>query len=212
MAKKTTPNAAPDWRAEVAELVERAREVLHDKTLDEVTGDEGNGPHAFQLIFEARSKLEDASALAGRDPDEILLSAWSMLMGARDMKHNHRVLPAMLEPAIASLEQAYGIASRNLPLPLADAEIASPGPATQADGASDEDGDERSLLALRAAWEIDGLAELVCDQTDGDGKGLPLRSMLRRIRRLSCIQMSALGDDSDALKDIQARFDETAVA
>jgi uncharacterized hydantoinase/oxoprolinase family protein len=52
----------------------------------------------------------------------------------------------------------------------------------------------------------------VCDQTDGDGKGLPLRSMLRRIRRLSCIQMSALGDDSDALKDIQARFDETAVA
>jgi|GEM_PF-6800623 len=158
---------------------------------------------AFDLL--RIGKLADiANVLAGdlnSDRDEILTAASCI----SDLTKN---VESKLDKAEANA-RAQGAQETESAQPPADAAIAAPAPDTQAGGASDDDGDERIQLALRAAWEIDGLAEMVYDRTDDDASGLPLRSLLRRIRRLCSVQMSAIDDDADALKDIQARFEET---
>lgn len=69
---------------------------------------------------------------------------------------------------------------------------------------------DRQNLALFSAWEIEALAEIIHDQLADDEAGLPLRSMLRRIKRLAGVQMSAISDDRDPTESIRARFDEVA--
>lgn len=57
---------------------------------------------------------------------------------------------------------------------------------------------QRTLM-LRSAWEIDGLAEIVHDQLQGllmGSEALPLQSILRRVRELAGVQMSACDSDS----------------
>lgn len=91
--------------------------------------------------------------------------------------------------------------------PPREAANAVPGADTQAGGASADD-EERHRLALRSAWEIDGLAEMVHNQVPDDAEGLPLRAMLRRVRRLTSVQMSALDDSAESADSIKARFEE----
>jgi len=91
-----------------------------------------------------------------------------------------------------------------------DALIASPAASSQAVATSEDDCEARCALALRASWEVEGLATLLHDQIADDAHGLPQRSMLRRVRRLSSVIMSALDDDLDDIASIEARFTETA--
>jgi hypothetical protein len=72
-------------------------------------------------------------------------------------------------------------------------------------------GQEHLALVLRAAWEVEGLVDLLHDQIAADSEGLPLRSMLRRIKRLASVQMSALSD-VEPLESLQGRFEEKSEA
>jgi hypothetical protein len=216
MSKKANPTPAPaDWRAQVAELVKRAQDVLNDPTLEGLAGDDGNGPHAWQLIFEARHTLEtNVIALAGRNADTILLPAWSLLIGARDMKGNHRALPAMLEPAIAALEQAFDIASRNLPLPHDDAANAAPEPATPAGEASDEDRLDWREYVGKALAEVSDLADDAIKAAD-EGSNCWRLLMMAQANHLQfepefdnkgtlideCIELEALFNGAAAVSD-----------
>jgi hypothetical protein len=68
---------------------------------------------------------------------------------------------------------------------------------------------ERVRLATRAASEIEALATLLRNQTRDDPEGAAWRSILRRISRLACVQLSALDDEVDTVESITARFDES---
>lgn len=226
----TSAPAADDSLPQLRELIKSAQDVLHDQTLEEVIGDEGNGCYAWQLIFEARSLLEEHSnglltGVADNYYGDAILPALAMLLGARDMKGNHRALPAMLEPAIAALREAERIhpgdahggqeraGSAQTP---GEAAIASPGPNTQAGEASEDEAEDpdaaRKRIALRVCWEVDGLAKMAHAhllQEDADEDYLPVRAMLRRMRRLASVQMSALTDPSEDVDSITARFEES---
>jgi hypothetical protein len=109
---------------------------------------------------------------------------------------------------IRSLVAAY--------LPPADAAIAAPGLSSQAGKASNEDTEQsdRTYLALQSVWEIEALARMVLDELPDDDlpKALVLRSMLRRVIRLACLQMDVVGDDHADVASLTARFGESAEA
>jgi hypothetical protein len=70
----------------------------------------------------------------------------------------------------------------------------------------------RNRLTLRACWEIDGLAKIAhahLQHEDGNEEYLPVLAMLRRVRRLASVQMSALTDPNEDLASLTARLEET---
>lgn len=64
---------------------------------------------------------------------------------------------------------------------------------------------ERGRLALMASWEIESAADALVDHCAGiEAEHLVVRSLSLRVRELSHVIMSALGDKMESLESIEA--------
>jgi len=66
---------------------------------------------------------------------------------------------------------------------------------------------ERSMIVLRATWEIDALAVLIISALDGEHEEVAYttRGVTKRIKQLNSVIMSAIGDeavDNESLRKI----------
>jgi len=66
---------------------------------------------------------------------------------------------------------------------------------------------ERSMIVLRATWEIDALAVLIISALDGEHEEVAFatRGVTKRIKQLNSVIMSAIGDeavDNESLRKI----------
>lgn len=112
-AATISTSVLPEWRVQVSGLIQHAREVMRE-TEERLELQTGNGPYAFQLLYEAERLFDRNSdllrtALADDYYGDVLLPAQAMIMGARDMSDTHRALSVMLEPAVAALAKAAEI-------------------------------------------------------------------------------------------------------
>lgn len=117
MSEASTKTAAgAPWVAQVSVLVAHAQEVMSE-TQARLTLDTGNGPYAFQLLYEANRLLDANTGMlrAGTASDyynSVVLPAHAMVLGARDMSDVHRALKVMLDPAAEDLSTAAEILNR----------------------------------------------------------------------------------------------------